>query len=71
MIEIYTKPSCTYCINTKMLLQSKGLEFKEIKIGSDITRDEFFEKFPDARTVPQIIFEGEAIGGYDQLKQRV
>lgn len=71
MIEVYTKENCVYCVNAKMLLESKKLEFKEIRIGHDITRDEFFEKFPDARTVPQIIFEGEAIGGYDQLKQRV
>jgi glutaredoxin len=54
-----------------MLLESKKLPFVEVKIGVDITRDEFMEKFPNARTVPQIIFEGEHIGGYDQLKARL
>lgn len=68
-IEIYSKPSCTYCINTKMFLQSKGLEFTEFTIGKDLTRNEFLEKFPDARSVPQILIDGVLIGGYEQVKQ--
>ena len=69
MIEIYTKPSCPSCINAKMFLQNKGLEYTEIKIGKDISREEFLEKFPEARTVPQITIDGNLIGGYDELKE--
>jgi len=29
------------------------------------------EKFPTARTFPQIILNGEKIGGYEQLKQKI
>jgi len=71
MTFVYSKDNCVYCVNAKMLLESKKLPFVEVKIGVDITRDEFMEKFPNARTVPQIIFEGEHIGGYDQLKARL
>lgn len=71
MIEVYTKDNCSYCSSAKALLRAKKLEFTEIRIGMDITKDEFLEVFPDALTVPQIIFDGEAIGGYAQLKQRV
>lgn len=70
MIEIYTKPSCTYCMQAKILLKGLGIEFTESRIGNHITRDEFIAKFPDARTVPYILIDGEAIGGYEQLKQR-
>jgi glutaredoxin 3 len=68
-IEIYSKPSCTYCINTKMFLQSKELEYTEYTIGKDLTRNEFLEKFPDVRSVPQILIDGVLIGGYEQVKQ--
>lgn len=67
MIEIYTKPSCTYCMQAKLLLDSKKIPFTEVRIGTDVTRDQFMEKFPDARTVPQITIDGKNIGGYTEL----
>lgn len=67
-IEVYTKPSCPFCINTKMFLQSMGLEYTEIRIGKDISREEFLEKFPEARTVPWTLIDGNLIGGYESVK---
>lgn len=69
MIEIYTKQSCTYCMQAKILLKGLGIPFTESRIGNHITRDEFIEKFPDARTVPYILVDGKPIGGYEQLKK--
>jgi glutaredoxin 3 len=37
-------------------------------IGVEWTREQLLESIPQARTVPQIILNGEYIGGYDQLK---
>lgn len=71
MIIVYTKDNCPYCIKSKTLLQSKGLEYTETKIGSDITREEFLDLFPNARTVPQIIFNEELVGGYDELVKKL
>lgn len=31
-IEIYSKPGCTYCIQTKLWLSDKGIPFEEINI---------------------------------------
>jgi glutaredoxin 3 len=67
MNKVYSKDNCPYCVKAKNLLNAHGIEFTEIKIGVDITRDEFLEAFPNARTVPQIILEGEHIGGYTKL----
>ena len=39
------------------------------KMGEDISRDAFFEKFPNAKTVPQIEINGEHIGGYNELEK--
>jgi len=52
----------------KTLLKNKGIEFEERMIGVDWTREQLLEAIPQARTVPQIILNGEYIGGYDQLK---
>lgn len=66
-IEVYTKPSCTYCINAKMFLQSKGLEYTEIKIGTDISREDFLAKFPPK--APQVVIDGVTIGGYEDTRK--
>jgi glutaredoxin len=56
-------------MQAKILLKGLGIEFTESRIGNNITRDEFVEKFPDARTVPHIVIDGVSIGGYEQLKK--
>lgn len=66
-VTLYTKDNCSYCQKAKALLTVKGIEYMEINIGNDITREEFFELFPEARTVPQIIVDEKHIGGYDEL----
>jgi len=52
---VYTKDNCPGCIFTKEKLKTQGIAFKEVKIGEDITREEFFEKFPGVRSVPYVI----------------
>jgi len=56
-------------MQAKILLKGLGMEFTESRIGNNITRDEFIEKFPDAKTVPYILVDGKPIGGYEQLKK--
>jgi glutaredoxin 3 len=52
----------------KTLLKNKGIVFEERMIGVEWTREQLLESIPQARTVPQIILNGEYIGGYDQLR---
>ena len=66
-ILIYTKDNCPFCVQAKNLFTNKGEQYIEKKIGKDITREEFMESFPDVRTVPFIIIDGEEVGGYDRL----
>ena len=66
-VVIYTKPDCSYCGRAKKLLAIQGISYQEIVIGTDITREEFLELIPTAKTVPQIIIDNELIGGYNQL----
>jgi len=50
-----------------MLCKMKSLEFKKYMIDVDYTRDDFMEKFPNARTFPQITMDGEYVGGFTEL----
>ena len=69
MIEIYGKPMCPYCDRAKALCEQKDYEYVYKQLGVDFTREELFEKFPTARTFPQIIINGESIGGYHELEK--
>lgn len=66
-VVIYTKDQCPYCDRAKLLFRTKGLGYQEMKIGLDLTREEFINIFPNVRTVPFIIIDGEEVGGYDRL----
>ena len=50
-----------------MLCKMKSLEFKKYMIDVDYTREDFAERFPDARTFPQITMDGKYIGGFTEL----
>ena len=67
MIEIYGKTNCPFCDKAKQLCEKEGLEFTYKQLDTDFTREELFEQFPGARTFPQIILNGEKIGGYSAL----
>lgn len=66
-IKIYTTNSCSYCDLAKRFFDEKGWDYEEInieKLGWD--RSKLLE-VGKATTVPQIVIDGEAIGGYDEL----
>jgi len=66
-IEIYSKDWCPYCKKAKALFKSKGLDYTEIDITSNLERQEEMIRRSGRRTVPQIFVNGEAVGGYDDL----
>ena len=71
MVTIYGKPSCAYCVMAKTLCEQKGVEYEYLTLQEDYTTEEFFEKFPTARTFPQITMDGDAIGGYTELEAKL
>ena len=64
---IYSKPSCGYCLQAKQLLEQNKLEFEYKNLGTHYSLQEFMELFPNARTFPMIVKDGEVIGGYNDL----
>lgn len=68
-ILMYSRDNCFYCDQAKALFRSKNQSFNEMKIGVDMTREEFNQMFPDVMSVPFIIINGDRIGGYDRLTE--
>jgi len=59
MMIVYTKDNCPACIMLKAQFKRQGTEFKEVKIGRDITVEAFKEEYPDVRAVPHVVESGE------------
>ena len=69
IITIYTGPLCTFCDAAKKLLARNNVEYKEINISTvDGAMDEMITKANGKRTVPQIFFDDQHIGGYDDVR---
>ena len=67
-VEIYTTPTCPYCIAAKRLLTKKGIGFAEIDVSADPgLRQAMTARAGGRRTVPQIFIGGTHVGGCDDL----
>lgn len=70
-IDIYTWDHCPYCKKALGLLNSKGLQFNQIKLdGNEALREEMSKKTKGNRkSVPQIFIDEISIGGCDDLHE--
>jgi len=71
MIEIWSKPQCPFCDKAENLCKQKNFKYKKYMLDVDFSREELVEKFPSARTFPQITIDGELIGGYTEFEAKV
>ena len=68
-ITMYTGPMCTFCEAAKRLFSRNNLKYQEIDISSkEGLRDEMIKKANGKRTIPQIFFDNQHIGGYDEVR---
>ena len=66
---MYSGPMCAFCDAAKRLLVRNNLSFKEIDISTgDGLMEEMINKSNGKRTIPQIFFDDEHIGGYDETR---
>lgn len=65
-VTIYTTPFCPYCVRAKKLLDAKQVNYQEIDVSDRALRPQMTE-ITGGTTVPQIIINGQAIGGCDEL----
>jgi glutaredoxin 3 len=70
-VILWSKDMCPQCTQAKQLLDSKGIQYEERKIGSDWTKEQLLEVVPTARSVPQIFIDEQYVGGFNELKKRL
>ena len=66
-VHMYTTEWCGYCVRAKALLDSKGIEYDEIRLDNDPQFRQKLLELTDGWTVPQILIDGRPIGGYTEL----
>ena len=69
-IVIYSKSNCPNCTTAKRLLDSKGIGYSEIDMEklTGEAKDWFVKTYPDVRQMPQILIEGQRVGGLAGLQ---
>ncbi len=65
-IRLYTSAWCAYCKRAKALLEHHGFDYEEIDIDGD-DRCCRLQELTGGTSVPQVIVNGEPIGGYEEL----
>jgi glutaredoxin 3 len=64
---MYTTHWCGYCMRAKALLDGKGLAYDEILLDDDPQFRQRLQELTGGSTVPQILIDGDPIGGYTEL----
>jgi len=66
-VTVYTTEPCGFCRVAKALLNKRGVPFEEINLAkSPEGRAQLVEK-TGMMTFPQVIIDGQPIGGYQEL----
>jgi len=69
-VTVYSTASCSICERAKNMLQKWNIDYNEVAIDTNAdAQREFAEVTQGARTVPQIVIDGELIGGFSELTE--
>lgn len=66
-VVVYSKDHCPFCSQAIAALTREGIDHTVLKLGVDFVRDDVFKVNPEAKTFPQIVIDGVAIGGFTDL----
>lgn len=68
-IELYTTAWCGYCDRAKALLRERGLPYEEVRVDHDPAFRAKLLELTGRWTVPQILVDGQPIGGFLELRE--
>tara|TARA_B100000427_G_scaffold77882_1_gene63526 strand:- start:4051 stop:4287 length:237 start_codon:yes stop_codon:yes gene_type:complete len=61
---VYTMTDCKYCTLAKELMARAKVEYKEILVDRDITREQVkLDLNKEVVTFPQVVYNGDNLGG--------
>ncbi len=67
LVKMYTKENCSFCYAAKRLLAKRGISYQEILLGGEAIKERDMRGLTGGNSVPQILIDGKAIGGYMEL----
>jgi glutaredoxin len=71
MIVIYGNEACVYCRKAKRLAEQYELRYEWKDTDSDFILNELKTMLPNVKTIPQIWWNGNHIGGYEDFATAV
>lgn len=60
---IYSKDNCPYCHKIKQVLDLTGNSYLVYNLDEHFNREEFYQKFGEGSTFPQVLFNDKKLGG--------
>ena len=60
---VYSKNGCPYCDKVKKVLKLTNSQFVVYNLDEHFNRDSFYEEFGYGSTFPQVICNGNKLGG--------
>jgi glutaredoxin 3 len=66
-VTLYTTDRCSRCVSAKMLLGRRQIAYQEINLAKDPDGRAKLAEQTGMITFPQIVIDGETIGGFDEL----
>ncbi len=66
-VIVYTTEPCGFCRTAKALLAARRIPYEEINLAKDPGGRAQLAELTGMMTFPQVVIDGEAIGGYQEL----
>jgi glutaredoxin 3 len=70
-VIVYTADPCRRCGNAKALLEARGIAYDEVNLAKDPDGRAELARQTGLMTFPQIVVDGEPLGGFDDLEAAV
>ena len=66
---VYSKKGCPYCEKIKQVLDLTKLSYVVYNLGEHFDKKSFYDEFGEGSTFPQVIVDGQKLGGcIDSIK---
>ena len=66
---VYSRDGCPYCTKIQQVLQLAELRHVIYKLDRDFDRQSFYDQFGEGSTFPQVVLNGDNLGGCTETVQ--
>ena len=66
---VYSRDGCTFCDKVQQVLQLAELRHVIYKLDRDFDKDAFYQQFGQGSTFPQVVLNGDNLGGCTETVQ--